>query len=176
MPQNISDEPPSKTDHISVESSVESNEIKDQTILQNKNNAQIAADALINKQAVTKKRISTSGKTVLIISVCAFVLMLIGFIVPSEPLVTMIGEIFLYIGPVVGLALGILVGRIIIAREKTKHLQKTGQVLSKAPSSAIFFAILAFVAVFVSYAITFFVVAMFLSVRACELSGSSKCM
>ena len=73
----------------------------------------------------------------LIISVCAFVLMLIGFIVPSEPLVTMIGEIFLYIGPVVGLALGILVGRINCAR-KNKAFAKTGQVLSKAPSSAIF--------------------------------------
>lgn len=175
MTQISSDESNSKVSSTSEEALVEANKSKEQVISQNPENAQ-TIDAVLNGRNITRKRMSNSVRAVLYTLVCSVALALIGFIVPSEPLVTMIGEVFMYIGPVVGLVLGILVGRAVISRAKAKHLQKTGQKLSKVSFSTIFFAILAFVGVFVSYAITFFVVAMFLSVRACELSGSSKCM
>ncbi len=126
---------------------------------------------------VQKIKTGSSLKIVITTSLISLAIILLAMIIPSYELVNIVSMLALFGGPVVSLVLGIIVAKSTIKSIKNKSLaHSTEQSITKTtPAQAIIVGVLVFLGVFISYAVTFFFVALFLGIRACELSGSSKC-
>ena len=124
-----------------------------------------------------KIKAGNTQKIVITTSLASLAIIILAMVIPSYEFVSKVSTLVLFGGPVVALVLGIIVAKSTIRSIKNKSLaHSTGQNVSKTtPLQAIIVGILVFLGIFVSYAITFFIVALFLGQRACELSGSSKC-
>lgn len=105
----------------------------------------------------------------------------IGAVVPNANLVTAISEIFLYIGMPSSLVIGIISARDVLMRLNHpemygKNKSKSRNIIPAHWSLRLIFVVLTFIASVGSVAIAMFIAYVFLAVRACELSGNSKCI
>lgn len=97
-------------------------------------------------------------------------MIIIGFTVDNYGIVSAISSI---IGITIGLFIINLVISLIVILVKLKRYLRSIQMSAR---KQIFFGVVAIVGTIVSFGVAGFFVALFLSVRACELSGSSKCL
>jgi hypothetical protein len=106
----------------------------------------------------------------------------IGMFVPSYEFVNALTYIFLYGGALVVLVLGILGGRAVMKGIEARDLQNANpaggvaKLTASTQVKAVVLGLIAFAGLVLSLGMAVFLGGIFLSVRACELSGSSKCM
>jgi hypothetical protein len=97
-------------------------------------------------------------------------MIIVGFTVDNYGIVNAIGSVFwVSIGLFI---INLVISMIVILVKLTRYLK----IIKMSAKKQVFFGVVAILGTIVSFGVAGFIVALFLSVRACELSGSSKCL
>ncbi|HTE22090.1 MAG TPA: hypothetical protein VK674_03540 [Candidatus Limnocylindria bacterium] len=119
------------------------------------------------------RRMISIKKAYFFVVIAGASLFTMSYLIPSYALIQITAPIFFYGGGLAAFVIGILAARNTVVRVKQSNKQP--QQPAVLTIKALFLGILAFVGVFGSLAIAIFIASIYLSVRSCELSGSSKC-